>query len=48
MLTDRELLILEEIVQEYTENGKPIGSKTVMNNLPIKLVRPRFATIWLN
>lgn len=37
MLTDRELLILEEIVQEYTENGKPIGSKTVMNNLPIKV-----------
>ncbi|MDB8873531.1 heat-inducible transcriptional repressor HrcA [Pediococcus acidilactici] len=37
MLTDRELLILEEIVQEYTENGKPIGSKAVMNNLPIKV-----------
>ncbi|KAF0510363.1 heat-inducible transcriptional repressor HrcA [Pediococcus acidilactici] len=37
MLTDRELSILEEIVQEYTENGKPIGSKTVMNNLPIKV-----------
>lgn len=37
MLTDRELLILEEIVQEYTKNGKPIGSKTVMNNLPIKV-----------
>ncbi|ABJ67953.1 heat-inducible transcriptional repressor HrcA [Pediococcus pentosaceus] len=37
MLTDRELLILEEIVREYTENGQPIGSKTLMNNLPVKV-----------
>ena len=37
MLTDRELLILEEIVREYTENGQPIGSKTLMNNLPFKV-----------
>lgn len=37
MLTDRELLILEEIVREYTENGQPIGSKTLMNNLTVKV-----------
>jgi heat-inducible transcriptional repressor len=37
MLTDRELLILEEIVREYTENGLPIGSKTLMNNLPVRV-----------
>ncbi|GEP18630.1 heat-inducible transcription repressor HrcA [Pediococcus argentinicus] len=36
-LTERELLILEQIVREYTENDRPVGSKALVAVLPIKV-----------
>ncbi|WP_324608739.1 heat-inducible transcriptional repressor HrcA [Pediococcus claussenii] len=34
-LTKRELMILELIVRKYTENGQPVGSKALVDTLPI-------------
>lgn len=35
MLTKRELLVLTEIIKLYTDSGQPVGSKTLLNSLPM-------------
>ncbi|MEE5987716.1 heat-inducible transcriptional repressor HrcA [Ligilactobacillus equi] len=35
MLTERQLLILEAIIRDYTNIGQPIGSKVLQQQLPI-------------
>ncbi|MFK5675750.1 heat-inducible transcriptional repressor HrcA [Ligilactobacillus sp. LYQ60] len=35
MLTERQLLILETIIKDYTDVGQPIGSKTLQEQLPV-------------
>ncbi|MCG4282471.1 heat-inducible transcriptional repressor HrcA [Lacticaseibacillus saniviri] len=35
MLTKRQLLVLKEIIRLYTETGQPVGSKTLMEALPL-------------
>ncbi|KRL01288.1 heat-inducible transcriptional repressor HrcA [Liquorilactobacillus capillatus] len=35
MLTERQLLILEAIIQDYTDVGRPIGSKALERQLPM-------------
>ncbi|MFD1430947.1 MULTISPECIES: heat-inducible transcriptional repressor HrcA [Lacticaseibacillus] len=35
MLTKRQLLVLKEIIRLFTETGQPVGSKTLMTELPI-------------
>ncbi|QGG59301.1 heat-inducible transcriptional repressor HrcA [Loigolactobacillus bifermentans] len=37
MLTKRQLLILKEIVRLYTETGQPVGSKKLLEQLPIHI-----------
>ena len=35
VLTERQLLILETIIKDYTDVGQPIGSKTLQEQLPV-------------
>lgn len=35
VLTERQLLILEAVIRNYTESGQPIGSKTLQQQLPV-------------
>jgi heat-inducible transcriptional repressor len=35
LLTKRELLVLNEIIKLYTETGQPVGSKTLLSELPM-------------
>jgi heat-inducible transcriptional repressor len=35
MLTKRQLLVLKEIIRSFTETNQPVGSKTLMQELPI-------------
>lgn len=35
MLTEREKMILQIIVNDYTKSGIPVGSKALSNQLPI-------------
>lgn len=37
MLTERQELILKTIIKDFTKKHEPVGSKTVMNQLPIKV-----------
>ncbi|WEV70278.1 heat-inducible transcriptional repressor HrcA [Lactobacillus sp. ESL0785] len=37
MLTERQELILKTIINDFTQTHDPVGSKTVMNQLPIKV-----------
>lgn len=37
MLTERQELILKTIITDFTQTHEPVGSKTVMNQLPIKV-----------
>ncbi len=37
MLTERQELILKTIIQDFTHTHEPVGSKTVMSQLPIKV-----------
>ncbi|ERL64510.1 heat-inducible transcriptional repressor HrcA [Schleiferilactobacillus shenzhenensis] len=37
MLTKREMLVLKEIIRHYNETGQPVGSKTIMGTLPMKV-----------
>ncbi|MCH3904496.1 MAG: heat-inducible transcriptional repressor HrcA [Lactobacillus sp.] len=37
MLTKRQELILKTIIQDFTQSHEPVGSKTVMQQLPIKV-----------
>lgn len=37
MLTERQELILKTIIQDFTQTHEPVGSKTVMKQLPIKV-----------
>lgn len=37
MLTKRQELILKTIIQDFTTSHEPVGSKTVMNQLPMKV-----------
>ena len=37
LLTERQLLILETIIRDYTDLGQPIGSKTLQEQLPIRV-----------
>ena len=37
MLTERQELILKTIIQDFTKTHEPVGSKTVMTQLPIKV-----------
>ncbi|CCI86221.1 heat-inducible transcriptional repressor HrcA [Lactobacillus gigeriorum] len=37
MLTERQELILKTIIQDFTKKHEPVGSKTVMSQLPIKV-----------
>lgn len=37
MLTERQELILKTIIQNFTHKHEPVGSKTVMKQLPIKV-----------
>ncbi|KRL64033.1 heat-inducible transcriptional repressor HrcA [Lactobacillus psittaci] len=37
MLTKRQELILKTIIKDFTQTHEPVGSKTVMNQLPIKV-----------
>ena len=32
MLTQRQLLILNKIIESYTENGEPVSSKLLVEN----------------
>ena len=34
-MTRRQLLVLKEIIRSFTETGQPVGSKTLMAELPI-------------
>lgn len=49
MLTERQLLILEAIVQEYTTIGRPVGSKSLGEQLPMQVssatIRNEMATL---
>ncbi|WP_412990214.1 heat-inducible transcriptional repressor HrcA [Pediococcus siamensis] len=49
LLTDRELMILKAIVQMYTNDGQPVGSKALVSQLPIHVssatVRNEMATL---
>lgn len=49
MLTDRQLLILEAIIRDYTSAGEPIGSKTLQSQLPVHVssatIRNEMATL---
>ncbi|MBD5431698.1 heat-inducible transcriptional repressor HrcA [Lactobacillus agrestimuris] len=49
MLTERQELILKTIIKDFTQNQEPVGSKTVMNQLPIKVssatIRNEMATL---
>lgn len=49
MLTERQLLILEAIVQEYTTIGRPVGSKSLGEHLPMQVssatIRNEMATL---
>lgn len=35
MLTERQLMILKEIIRLFTESGQPVGSKKLMSELPM-------------
>lgn len=35
MLTERQLMILKEIIRLFTESGQPVGSKKLMAELPV-------------
>ena len=35
MLTDRQEMILRAIVRDYTNNGVPVGSKALVEQLPV-------------
>ncbi|RVU71567.1 MULTISPECIES: heat-inducible transcriptional repressor HrcA [Lactobacillus] len=37
MLTERQKLILKTIIRDFTQEHEPVGSKTVMKQLPIKV-----------
>lgn len=37
MLTERQELILKTIITDFTQTHEPVGSKTVMKQLPIKV-----------
>ena len=37
MLTERQELILKTIIMDFTQSHEPVGSKTVMNQLPVKV-----------
>ncbi len=37
MLTERQKLILKTIIRDFTQKHEPVGSKTVMKQLPIKV-----------
>lgn len=37
MLTKRQLMILQEIIRLYSETDQPVGSKTLMNELPVHI-----------
>ncbi|GAA3626648.1 heat-inducible transcriptional repressor HrcA [Lactobacillus hamsteri] len=37
MLTERQELILKTIIKDFTQTQEPVGSKTVMKQLPIKV-----------
>ncbi len=37
MLTERQELILKTIIMDFTQTHEPVGSKTVMNQLPVKV-----------
>ncbi|GFZ27191.1 heat-inducible transcriptional repressor HrcA [Lactobacillus corticis] len=37
MLTERQELILKTIIHDFTQTHEPVGSKTVMSQLPIKV-----------
>lgn len=37
MLTERQELILKTIIKDFTKTHDPVGSKTVMNQLPMKV-----------
>lgn len=49
MLTERQELILKTIIKDFAHNQEPVGSKTVMNQLPIKVssatIRNEMATL---
>lgn len=49
MLTDRQNLILKEVFRIFTETGQPVGSKTLMQDLPFKVssatIRNELATL---
>lgn len=49
MLTERQELILKTIIQDFTQDHEPVGSKTVMKQLPIKVssatIRNEMATL---
>lgn len=49
LLTDRELLILQAIVQIYTSDGQPVGSKALVSQLPMHVssatIRNEMATL---
>ncbi|WP_310652616.1 DeoR family transcriptional regulator, partial [Lactobacillus jensenii] len=37
MLTDRQELILKTIIKDFTQTHEPVGSKSVMSQLPMKV-----------
>ena len=49
MLTNRQLLILKAIVEEYVETAEPVGSKYLMNKFDINYssatIRNEMATL---
>ncbi|WP_281165026.1 heat-inducible transcriptional repressor HrcA [Liquorilactobacillus sicerae] len=49
MLTERQLLILETIVQDYADAGHPVGSKALESQLPVHVssatIRNEMATL---
>lgn len=49
MLTERQELILKSIIKDFTQTHEPVGSKTVMKQLPIKVssatIRNEMATL---
>ena len=46
MLTKRQLLVLKEIIRLFTESGQPVGSKTLMQELPVHVSSATITTTW--
>ena len=47
MLTDRQLLILQVIVDDFIQSAQPVGSRSFRKKRKLHLVLPQFEMKWL-